>query len=351
VGTKFQIKTLAGSSSKMITEMEKCLDAETIRDLLSGKMPADRFSHAIEHIEACARCMKIAESNSANLKLDWMDELAKAPASEPFASEPECEAVVGNLLIQSASTSGSDAPNQHLPKATLGPYRLISLIGTGGMGSVYLAEHQRLKRTVAIKLLPREKLIRSGWLDRFNREMTAIAALEHPQIVRALDAGDEDDWHYLVMEYLDGLDVGRIARTIPDMPVEAACEIIRQASLGVGAIHEAGMIHRDIKPSNLFVTRNGVVKLLDLGLVLDGESPLTADERLTTVGHLMGTLPFMAREQLDDARNVDQRTDIYSLGATLYRLLAGKPPYGSADNLARAWMPKRDGLCRKCESS
>lgn len=105
--------------------------------------------------------------------------------------------------------------------------------------------------------------------------------------------------------------------------------------MGLQAIHSANMTHRDVKPSNLFLTRDGQVKLLDLGLVLSSDTPLTADERLTTVGHLMGTVPYMAREQLVEASRVDCRADIYSLGATLYRMLAGCPPYGSGDNLVQ----------------
>ncbi|MEQ1830200.1 MAG: serine/threonine-protein kinase, partial [Pirellula sp.] len=322
----------------MIAEQQKCLDAATLADLLAGRMPTDRFAGALEHIEACERCTQAAERNSNHAKMPWIDQLSDSSPERKFDMEQECSAVVGNLLIQASQSDGCRSASNAavlLPRETLGPYRLISSLGSGGMGTVYLAEHQRLKRQVAIKLLPRDKLARTGWLDRFNREMTAIAALEHPNVVRALDAGDEEQWHYLVMEYQDGLDLNRVAHRIPDISVRAACEIIRQGALGLSAIHQAGMIHRDIKPSNLFLTRNGTVKILDLGLVLDGESPLLADERLTTVGHLMGTLPFMAREQLDDARNVDWRTDIYSLGATLCKLLTGRPPYGSADHLAR----------------
>ncbi len=100
------------------------------------------------------------------------------------------------------------------------------------MGAVYLAEHARLKRLVALKLLPRDKLADSGWLERFNREMTAIAALEHAHVVRAIDAGEEKGWHYLVMEYLEGADLGRIVRCLGPLPLSTACELIRQAATG-----------------------------------------------------------------------------------------------------------------------
>ncbi len=102
----------------------------------------------------------------------------------------------------------------------------------GGMGTVYLAEHQRLKRMAAIKLLPREKSLQPGWLERFNREMTSVAALEHPHVVRALDAGEDGAWHYLVMEYLDGADLSKVSRRMGELPLATSCELIRQAALG-----------------------------------------------------------------------------------------------------------------------
>ncbi len=332
----------------MIAAQENCLDQKTLRELLEGRLPEDRFAMAWEHVDACPLCTTAMEGHNADAgknSFSWLRRAAvldwsAAEAAARFDHESQCQALVGDLLVNRGSTEmltnqRDSLQVDRLPRQSLGPYRLIRAIGSGGMANVYLAEHQRLKRQVAIKLLPREKLLRSGWLDRFNREMTSIAALEHANVVRALDAGDEDDWHYLVMEHLEGLDLSQICRRVSDVSVGAACELIRQAALGLAAIHAVGMVHRDVKPSNIFLTRGGTVKLLDLGLVLSGESPLSADERLTTVGHLMGTIPYMAREQLNDARAVDHRTDLYSLGASLVRILTGKPPYGSAENLAR----------------
>jgi len=218
------------------------------------------------------------------------------------------------------------------------------------MSNVFLAVHERLRRQVAIKLLPKEKLNLPGWLDRFNREMTSIAALEHPNVVRALDAGEDQDQHYLVMEYLEGLDVGKIARRIPRLEIADACEIIRQAALGLQAIHDAEMVHRDVKPSNLFLSRQGTVKILDLGLVLDGESPVAGNERLTTVGHLMGTLPYMPREQLNDSSQVSAKADIYSLGCTLYKLITGKPPYKGKTTIQMIFAHREEAIPRMSES-
>ena len=334
----------------MIANREQCLEPKALHDLMAGRMPPDRFASALEHVELCDRCSQAVESASGSnngTSYSWVanavHDLSEADRAG-FDHELECQAVVGNLLQQPTVIS-SDAlgsrgmhgrgMDNRLPAESLGPYRLLRWLGSGGMGSVYLAEHQRLKRMAAIKLLPREKLIQTGWLDRFNREMTSIAALEHPHVVRAIDAGDEGGWHYLVMEYLDGADLSRVSRRMGELPLRTVCELIRQAALGLGAIHSLGMTHRDVKPSNLFLTRAGTVKLLDLGLVLSGDSPLASDERLTTVGHLMGTVPYMAREQLNDASAVDWRADIYSLGATMFRLLTGRAPFGPATNLAQ----------------
>ena len=339
--------TIRGKSSilkamNMIANREQCLEADALTDLLAGRLPPDRFASALEHVECCELCSKAVEtasgSSAGGSAFSFIGKAVRGTGSlssevPQFDHEPECQAVVGNLLLNPHRMNADHA--KFLPTEALGPYRLLRWLGAGGMGSVYLAEHQRLKRYAAIKLLPREKLIQTGWLDRFNREMTSIAALEHPHVVRAIDAGDDGGWHYLVMEYLDGADLSKVSRRLGEIPLRTTCELIRQAALGLSAIHELGMTHRDIKPSNLFLTRTGNVKLLDLGLVLSGDSPLATDERLTTVGHLMGTVPYIAREQLMDASAVDWRADIYSLGATMFRLLTGRAPFGPATNLAQ----------------
>src|SRR5262249_21157784 len=155
---------------------------------------------------------------------------------------------------------------------------------------------------------------------RFYREAQATASLDHPHIVRAFDVEDNERGHMLIMEYVDGVSLqALVAEREPLCPVRAA-HYIRQAALGLQAAHEKGIIHRDVKPANLLVDREGVVKLLDLGLAL-----LADDECVLTNG-VLGTVDYLAPEQSMDSHNVDARADIYGLGATFYFLLTGKPP-------------------------
>ncbi|WP_197455941.1 serine/threonine protein kinase [Stieleria neptunia] len=310
-----------------------CLEPDELRRVLEGELPPEQFDSAISHLDTCETCRTAAERFDGGLQAVGESKSSEDDARAGVQNETACQVALQQLLQQSSAILPATAAPPP-PFEMLGPYRLLELIGSGGMGAVYLAEHQRLKRRCAIKLLPPERVTQAGWLDRFDREMTTIASLEHPHIVCATDAGHEAGWHYLVMEYLDGLDIGRVAGRIGQLDVADACEIVRQAALGLAHIHDSGLVHRDIKPSNLMLTQSGTIKLLDLGLVLDGDDPLAKDDRLTTVGHVMGTMPYMAPEQLADSRDVRPQSDMYSLGATLYRLIAGHPPHRSERGLA-----------------
>src|SRR5205085_11414758 len=184
-------------------------------------------------------------------------------------------------------------------------------------GTVYKAEHTRLRRLVAIKLLSADRTQSPSAVARFDREMHAIGGLDHPNIVRALDAGEHEGKHFLVMEFVAGDDVSALLARLGPVPVADACEIVRQAALGLQHAHQAGLVHRDIKPGNLMLTPDGVVKVLDLGLALLSQ-PAETGRELTGSGQVMGTLDYMAPEQGDDMHGVDIRADVYSLGATLY---------------------------------
>lgn len=208
----------------------------------------------------------------------------------------------------------------------LNRYKLLDHLGTGGMSSVYLAEHVLMERRVAIKVLPKQRVQDASYLERFHREAQASAALDHRNIVRAYDVDNDGVNHYLVMEYVEGCDLQRMVRKDGPLPCHIAAEYIRQAAEGLQHAHRAGLIHRDIKPANLLVDRKGVVKILDLGL-----ARFTEDNRPSlTVAHdenVLGTADYLAPEQAVNSHKVDSRADIYSLGCALYFLLTGHPPF------------------------
>jgi serine/threonine protein kinase len=212
-----------------------------------------------------------------------------------------------------------------------GKYKLLEMLGAGGMGQVYLCTHIYMHRLVALKILPLDKLKDPSTVERFYREARAAAALDHPNIVRAYDIDREETprgtLHYLVMEYVDGASLQEmIARRGPMDPVRAA-NYMKQAADGLEHAHEAGLVHRDIKPGNLLLDRAGAVKVLDLGLARFFEAGKdNVTERYDEKNAILGTADYLAPEQ---ARGdpVDIRADIYSLGATFYFLLTGKAPF------------------------
>src|SRR5262249_6806008 len=211
---------------------------------------------------------------------------------------------------------------------TIGKYKVLEQLGSGGMGSVYLCEHMLMRRRVAVKVLPKAKAEDPSALDRFYREARAVAALDHPNIVRAYDIDQADKLHFLVMEYVDGSSLQEIVKkNNGPMDVTRACHYIRQAALGLQHAHEAaGLVHRDIKPGNILVDRNGIVKVLDMGLARffnDAEDNITKkyDESV------LGTADYLAPEQAVDSHEADIRADIYSIGANFDFLLTVRYPF------------------------
>ncbi len=211
----------------------------------------------------------------------------------------------------------------------LGKHKLLRLIASGSMSSVYEAEHQLLRRRVALKVLPRARVGESSHLERFYREAQAVARLNHPNIVRGFDVGQEGDHHYFAMEYVEGQSLQELVEACGPLPADEAAEMIRQAALGLEHAHQAGLIHRDIKPANLLRDAGGTVKLLDLGLVRSLHHENDRQAALTRLHdeNVMGTVDYLSPEQAIDSHNVDIRADIYSLGCTLFFLLIGAPPF------------------------
>ncbi len=209
----------------------------------------------------------------------------------------------------------------------LGKYKLLGHIGTGGMSSVYLAEHTLMRRPRAIKVLPQSRLEDNSYLERFYREAQATAALDHPNIVRAYDVDNHGDTHYLVMEYVPGKDLQSIVKSNGPLGFEDAANYIVQAAAGLAHAHGAGMIHRDVKPANLLVDSAMTVKILDLGLALMRDDSELASLTQRNKESVLGTADYLAPEQALDSHAVDSRTDVYGLGCTFYYLLTGHAPF------------------------
>ncbi|WP_168219337.1 serine/threonine-protein kinase [Limnoglobus roseus] len=206
-----------------------------------------------------------------------------------------------------------------------GKYKLLELIGVGGMGAVYLCEHVFMKRVVAVKVLPLEKLSDPSNLERFYREARAVAALDHPNIVRAHDIDKSDNLHFLVMEYVDGASMQEIVARFGQIDPIRTAHYVAQSAIGLHHANELGMVHRDIKPGNVLLDRNGIVKILDMGLARffnDKNDNLTAkyDDKC-----VLGTADYLAPEQAL-SNVVDIRADIYALGGTFYFMLTGHSP-------------------------
>jgi formylglycine-generating enzyme required for sulfatase activity/serine/threonine protein kinase len=216
----------------------------------------------------------------------------------------------------------------------LGNYVVLDKLGQGGMGLVLKAQHRRMERVVAIKVLSPSVTKTPAALARFQREVKAAAKLEHPHIVTAYDADEAGGTHFLVMQYVDGTDLSALVKQSGPLPLEKALSCVLQAARGLEYAHGRGVVHRDIKPANLLLDRDGTVKILDMGLARLDSAGEQQDE-LTGSGQIMGTVDYMAPEQALSTKSADRRADIYSLGITLWYLLTGKPAYTGDSAMAK----------------
>ena len=301
-----------------------CPSPDTLADWASGNLSDEQADFVVEHLDNCESC---DQSLSSIETVCMLEGITTAVATEGFVQEDRCREFVDAIQHRPTTAEESRFPSPIAGKQ-IRDYELLDPIGHGAMGSVFKARHTRLNKLVAIKVLTDKLSGDVSAVARFQREMQAVGQLQHSNIVQALDAGEADGVPFLVMELVEGLDVSWLTVRRRSLEVADACEIVRQAATGLQHAHAEGLVHRDIKPSNLMLTLDDDgqcrVKILDLGLAtFDGPD---AERHLTDEGQLMGTLEFMAPEQAEDTHTVDSRADIYSLGATLYRLLTGIVP-------------------------
>ncbi|MGZ0166097.1 MAG: serine/threonine protein kinase [Planctomycetales bacterium] len=272
------------------------------------------------------------------------EELLKASSAEEAASE------LVRLQLLTKYQSEVLVQDKTVP-LVIGEYIVEDVIGQDGMGYVLRARHRRMKRTVAIKFLLKSLTESEDLVVRFEREVEAAARLDHQNIVTAYDAGVHDGNHFLVMQYIDGDDLSDVMKTRGQLEVANAIDVIRQAAYGLAYAHDRGIIHRDIKPANLLLDDDGVVRILDMGLARIKPTPGDEDtQALTNTGSMMGTVDYMAPEQAMDAKSVDLRADIYSLGCTLYFLLIGRSPY-NADSMMKRLLAHREGQIPRLSSN
>lgn len=227
----------------------------------------------------------------------------------------------------------------------LGPYTLLQQLGAGGMGEVYQGRHQRDGSLAAIKIIRRSQASSPAFLERFHREAAALLSLRHPNIVSIYDVGQDGDWTYIAMEYIDGESLADyLARSGPLRP-EIAARVLRAVANGLAHVHQFQWLHRDIKPQNILIERQGRVVLADFGIAKD----LNRNTELTKTGEVLGTLAYLSPEQLRGEK-IDQRADIYSLGATLYHMLFGKlpPRPGRLPSFNPQQTPWLVNICRRC---
>ena len=300
---------------------------------------APHSAHATieSHLEHCQTCL---------LRLDAQDQksdtIVQALSTMPDVreDEPQFRALRSHLLGPTVSLTGDidgqDTSGELELPTRVGTYELFEFIGSGATGKVYKARHQKLDRVVAVKIIDPISVRDPRSMLRFLDEMKAVGRLDHPHVIRATDAGEEDGLHFLVMEYAPGLDLSTLISRHGPLAIADACEIIRQASLGIDFAHSQGIIHRDVKPSNLLLCSNGQVKLLDLGLAViqDDSYPTRSGENTA-----LGTADYMSPEQWLDASSVESPTDLYGLGCTLFKLLTGHAPYSRS---AKTVVAKRE---------
>lgn len=307
---------------------------DAIEAFALGKLPPTDVAPVEDHLAGCDLCQERAQAVAPDTLVELLASArTRSDFGPPAAPTPTFDAAATPSLNATTRAWDGDpaAPaDASAPAALVGhpKYRVVRRLGTGGMGTVWLAEHAVMNRPVAVKVIRPDLLARPGATGRFLREVRAAAKLHHPNIVTAFDAEPAGDSCLLVMEYVPGETLAERLAAGPLPPAEA-CRAAADAARGLAHAHKAGLVHRDVKPHNLIRAADGTVKVLDFGLagVGAGEVVAAAGDGLTGAGMVVGTPDYIAPEQVANASTADARADVYGLGCTLYHLLAGRPPF------------------------
>jgi formylglycine-generating enzyme required for sulfatase activity len=280
-----------------------------------------------EHLEVCTDCQSALDGLDSSVNAPFAG-LRQTPGPAD-TDDPLLRQLAERVKALGREGHGTDGRTEEQPPAAgrvLGNYVLLEPLGAGGMGRVFKAEHRRMKRQVALKVIAPDLLRLPLARARFQREVEAVSRLSSPYIVAAYDAGEDGGRDFLVMEYVDGCNLADLVKREGPLPIAAALQYTLQAARGLAHAHDAGVFHRDVKPANLLLARGGTVKVLDLGLARLHLEEETAPH-LTGGNGLLGTADYMAPEQALNVHTADGRADVYGLGCTLYYLLTGRPPY------------------------
>ncbi len=257
------------------------------------------------------------------------------PAFDPDVTQASSPLPVPGPLPVSGSSPSSGSQPRSLIGRKLGDYQVLRKLGRGGMADVYTARQLSLGRDVALKVLKSEYARDADYVERFRREARAAAKLNHPNIVQVFDVGSVDSQHYIAQELVDGENLREVVGREGRLEVDAAIEVLAGVASALEVASEAGITHRDIKPENIMRSSRGIVKVADFGLARLGADAGVSQADLTQAGLTLGTPRYMSPEQVQ-GHVADVRSDLYSLGVTMYHLLAGRPPFEADDPLALA---------------
>ena len=320
--------------------------ADRLTAYVLGRLDGPEMDAIGQHLSSCDSCCRVIEDHPGDAFVLKLRAHGATAAASAAVGEPAGKPTGGFQIPSSFAVRPADSAPLHDQPTLAGPapgsqglaglpqelndhprYRVVAALGAGGMGAVYRAQHRLMDRPVALKVIRADLLGSAATIERFRCEVKAAARLaSHPNIVAAYDAERAGDTHMLVMEFVEGTDLAGMVEHRGPLPIGEACEYARQAALGLQHAFEDGMVHRDIKPQNLMRTTRGQIKILDFGLARFASEAASLGW-MTAPGMVLGSADYIAPEQIDDPHAADIRADLYSLGCTLYFLLAGRSPF------------------------